>query len=104
MEPEYIIGNDKRNHDLISSMPPSPLKLLRVMPSQCILIIPIEYPDVQQVFIGICKSLSLDMFGYVLYIMQQSRDFYYDIFFIKESFENSFLPPLVYLEDRKMRS
>lgn len=38
MEPGYIIGNDKRKHDLISSMPPSPLKLLRVMPSQCILI------------------------------------------------------------------
>jgi len=39
MEPEYIIGNDKRKHDLISSMPPSLLKLLRVMPSQCNLII-----------------------------------------------------------------
>lgn len=39
---EYIIGNDRRKHDLISSMPPSsPLfpKLLRVMSSQGIPII-----------------------------------------------------------------
>lgn len=75
VEPEYIIGNDKRKHDLISSMPLSPLKLLRVMPSQCILIISNRiswcsasiYGNLQEPLCWICFVCNTTVKGFLIW-------------------------------------